>query len=169
MSQSVHVRNPKIDEIPLLPAALRDTGMPYLDPEWVWVVESDGHPTAFALVVCSFAHGWLVLWRVLAISPLPSTIPLNWVMEALPQVFAAAHARGCVWFLTLLGDSPVESKLARIVQSVAGGTLVPFQGALAVGKIAKKPAGKVIPFNATATLTQDSVKDIIGAFAGKVG
>ena len=140
MSQAIRVRNLREGEAASLPAALLDHGMAYLVPEWVWVVEPAGDEKPFALVVCSFAHGWLVLWRVLAISPLPPGIPLTWFMEALPQVFAAAASRGCVWFLTLLADSPVEAKLARIVQSVAGGSLVPFQGSLAVGQVARGAA-----------------------------
>lgn len=133
MSQVIHVRNLREGEVDILPPPLLSHGMPYLVPEWAWVVETD-ISGAFALVVTSFAHGWIVLWRVLAISPLPSGIPLNWFMEALPQVFAAAQARGCVGFLTFLADNrPEEVKLARIVQRLPGATLLPFQGSMGAG------------------------------------
>lgn len=134
---TVHTRNLHEGEQNSLPPVLLDTGMPYLVPEWVWVVEADNYPAPFALVVTSFCHGWLVLWRVVAISPLPSGIPLNWFLEALPQIFATAHTRGCVGFLTLLADNrPEEIKLARIVQRLAKAAILPFQGSLGVGLLA---------------------------------
>ena len=136
MSQAIRVRNLREGEAASLPAALLDHGMAYLVPEWVWVVEPAGDEKPFALVVCSFAHGWLVLWRVLAISPLPPRIPLTWFMEALPQVFAAAASRGCVWFLTLLADNrPEEVKMARIIASLPGCSILPFQGSMGVGPL----------------------------------
>jgi hypothetical protein len=118
--------------------------MPFLVPEWVWVVEPVSilgpfdpvPPQPFALVVCSFAHGWLVLWRVLALSPLPSAKSLNWFLEAIPQVFAEARQRGCVGFLTLLADNqPAEAKMARIITRLAKGGIVPFQGSLGAGML----------------------------------
>lgn len=134
MSQAIHVRNLREGEAATLPTALQNTGMPYLVPEWAWVVESSEHSTPFALIVTSFAHGWLVWWRLISLSPLPSTIPLNWVMEALPQVFAEARKRGCVGFLTLLADNrPEEVKMARIIAGMPGATLLPFQGSMGTG------------------------------------
>jgi hypothetical protein len=144
MSQTIHARNLRKGEQDTLPSALLDTGMPFLVPEWAWVVEPVSilgpfdpvPPQPFALVVCSFAHGWLVLWRVLALSPLPPLIPLNWFLEALPQVFAAARLRGCVGFLTLLADNrPEEVKMARIIQRMAGAKIMPFQGSLGAGSL----------------------------------
>jgi len=146
MSQAVHVRNLREGEANTLPPALLDHGMPFLDPQWVWLVEPPNPlgpfapvaPPPFALVVASFAHGWLVLWRVLALSPLPSAIPLNWFLEAIPQVFAAARQRGCVGFLTLLADNrPEEVKMARIIQRLDGAKILPFQGSMGVGVIAQ--------------------------------
>ena len=140
----IHVRNLRKDEQQTLPAALLDTGMPFLVPEWVWVVEPVSilgpfdpvPPQPFALIVTSFSHGWLVLWRVLALSPLPPAIPLNWFLEAFPQVFAEARLRGCVGFLTLLADSrPQEVKMARIITRLAKGGIVPFQGSLGAGML----------------------------------
>lgn len=138
---TVQVRNLRLGES--LPNDLLDTGTPFLDPEWCWVVEPASllGPFApsqpFALVVASFAHGWLVLWRVLAISPIPDGIPLNWFLEAFPQVFAEARLRGCVGFLTFLADNrPAEVKLARIIQQLPGAALLPFQGSMAVGPTA---------------------------------
>ena len=134
MSQAIHVRNLREGEVSVLPPALLDTGMPYLVPEWAWVVEADGYPAPFAIVIGSFAHGWLVLWRLLAISPLPAEIPLNWFKEALPQVFADAQTRGCVGFLTLLADNrPAEAQMAQIITRLAEGTVLPFQGSMCVG------------------------------------
>ena len=139
---AVRVRNLRKGEASSLSPVLLDTGMPYLVPEWVWVVEAVDAPGPFAIVVCSFAHGWLVLWRILALPSLPPEIPLTWFMEALPQVFEEARQRGCVGFLTLLADNqPAEAKMARIVTRMAGGTLVPFQGSMGVGLLAgSKPA-----------------------------
>lgn len=173
MKQTIRIRNLRHGEAITLPAALLSHGMPYLVEDWVWVVEVDDHPVPFALIVTSFAHGWAVLWRVLALSPLPSTVPLTWFKEALPQVFRAMHARGCVWFLTLLGDSPTEAKLARIVQSAAGGALVPFQGALAVGKLMRE-AEVVEMAEESASIVSDSLppldltyaQALINSFAG---
>ena len=154
MSPAVRVRNLRAGEQASLPAALRDTGMFFLAEEWVWVVERAALPSPlgpfgppppapFAIVVCSFAHGWLVLWRLLSISPLPPGIPLNWFKEALPQVFAEARLRGCVGFLTLLADNrPAEVKMARIIASLPGATLLPFQGSLGVGLLSEAGKGE---------------------------
>lgn len=142
----IRVRNLREGEADTLPKALLDHGMPFLDIQWVWVVESVNHPsplgpfasaTPFALVVTAFAHGLLLLCRVLATSPLPSTVPLNWVREALPQVFVDARQRGCVGFITLLADDrPQEVKFARIIASLPGCGLVPFRGSMAAGSLA---------------------------------
>ena len=140
----IHARNLRAGEQETLPPALLDTGMPFLVPEWVWVVEPVSilgpfdpvQPQPFALIVTSFSHGWLVLWRVLALSPLPPAIPLNWFLEAIPQVFAAARQRGCVGFLTLLADNrPEEVKMARIIQRLDGAKILPFQGSMGVGTL----------------------------------
>ena len=138
MSIAIHVRNLRKGEPVRLPSALLNTGMPYLDEQWTWAVEeAGGKDTPFALVIASFAHGWFVLWRILAVSPLPPTVPLNWFMEAHPLIFAEAKRRGCIGFLTLLADDrPEEVKLARIAVRLAEGTLIPFQGAIGVGQIA---------------------------------
>lgn len=140
----IRVRNLVEGEFATLPAELLNTGTPFIDPQWAWVVEADDSPSPFALVVTSFSHGWLVLWRVLAVAPLPSSIPLNWVMEALPQVFDAAVARGCVGWLTFLADDrPQEAKLARIVASLPGASLLPFQGSMGVGLLVDRDEGEV--------------------------
>jgi hypothetical protein len=132
----IKVRNLREGEEATLPPALRDSGMAYLIPQWAWVVEADSYPLPFALIVASQAHSWLVLWRVLSLSPLPSAVPLNWFLEALPQVFTEARRRGCVGFLTLLADNrPEEVKLARIVQRLAMGTIMPFQGSIGAGAL----------------------------------
>lgn len=149
-SPAVRVRNLREGEADSLPLSLLDTGMPYLDPPWVWIVEAEVEtfdlstpPAPFALIVTSFAHGWLVLWRVLAASPLPPAIPLTWFMEALPQVFAEAAKRGCVGFLTLLADDrPAEARMARIVASLPGCSILPFQGSMGVGPLAGARGGE---------------------------
>ena len=136
MTLAVHVRNLREGEQATLPLALLDTGTPYLVPEWAWVVERVGQDAPFAIIVASFSHGWMVLWRILAISPLPPGVPLTWFMEALPQVFAAARLRGCVGFLTLLADNkPAEVQLARIVASLPGCSILPFSGSMGVGPL----------------------------------
>jgi hypothetical protein len=117
--------------------------MAYLIPEWAWVAEPVSllgpfaPPAPFALIVTSQAHSWLVLWRLVSLSPLPHGIPLNWFLEAIPQVFAEARLRGCVGFLTLLADNrPQEVKMARIIASLPGAALLPFQGSMGVGPLA---------------------------------
>ena|ERR1700731_4749679 len=133
---SIRVRNLREGEAAILPPALLNHGMPYLDCPWVWVVESENHSEPFALIVTSFAGGWLVLWRLLSLSPLPSTVPLNWFLEAHPQVFAEARARGCVGFLTMLADDrPAEAQMARIAARLTGGTALPWHGSMCVGSL----------------------------------
>ena len=142
MTQAIQVRNLREGEEADLPAELRDTGMVYLIPAWTWLVEPASPlgpfapPAPFAIIVASQAHSWIVLWRVIALSPLPPVIPLNWFLEAIPQVFAAARQRGCVGFLTLLADNrPEEVKMARIVSRLAKGGIMPFQGSIAAGML----------------------------------
>ena len=144
----IQVRNLREGEA--LPDGLQSHGMPYLVPDWVWVVEPSSPlgpfaPAApFALIVTSFAHGYLVLWRILSLASLPKTVPLTWFMEALPQVFSVAQSRGCVGFLTLLQDSrPEEVKMARIIASLPGCQLRPFQGSMGVGPLAGVEEGTV--------------------------
>lgn len=113
-----------------LPEGLKDTGTPYLDPEWAWVVCKNGE--TLAVIVTSFAHGWLVLWRVIA---LPSAPP-NWFLEAMHKVFENAKKRGCLGILTMLSDEQeAEVKMARMISRM-GGALVPFRGSVAVASIA---------------------------------
>lgn len=144
----VHVRNLRPGESASLPAALLGHGMPYLAEDWVWVVElapdvtdpiavlTNSPPVPFAIIIASFAHGWAVLWRVIALSPLPSTVPLTWFLEAIPQVFAEARLRGCVGFLTLLSDDrSAETKIARIITRLAHGGIMPFQGSIGAGML----------------------------------
>jgi hypothetical protein len=132
----IHVRNLRKGEAAGLPAALQNHGMLYLAEDWAWVVEMDGYPGPFALIVTSFCHGWLVLWRLVSISPLPAGIPLNWFLEAHPQVFAEARSRGCVGFLTLLDESrPAEAQMARIAVRLAGGTVLPGQWSMCAGPL----------------------------------
>jgi len=134
VTTAIHVRNLREGDVDALPSALRDTGMFYLVPEWTWIVGVEGSSEPFAIVVTSFCHGWLVLWRLITVSPLPPEIPLNWIKEAFPQVFAEARARGCVGFLTLLADNrPEEAQIARIVTRMAGGKALPFQGVMGCG------------------------------------
>jgi len=142
MTSSIQVRNLREGEEPTLPPDLRDHGMPYLVEQWVWVVEPTSPlgpfapPAPFAIIVTAFCHGWLLLFRILALSPLPSGIPINWFLEALPQVFAEAHERGCVGFLTLLADDrPAEVKMARIILRMAKGGIMPFQGSIGAGML----------------------------------
>ena len=149
MSQAIQVRNLRENEASSLPPALQNHGMPFLVPEWTWVIEPVSllgpfaPPAPFAIIVCSFANGWLVLWRVLAISPLPPGIPLNWFLEAIPRVFAEARLRGCVGFLTLLADNrPQEVKMARIIASLPGAALLPFQGSMGVGPLSEAGKGE---------------------------
>jgi len=125
----VTVRNMRVGEE--LPAKLLETGTPYLDPDWVWVVCPKDSDTPFAILVASFAHGWLVLWRIIATD---AALP-NWFLEALPQVFDNAKKRGCLGILTMLADgNEAEVKMARII-AASGGTLVPFVGSIAAAPI----------------------------------
>ena len=139
---AISVRNLREGEAATLPQALLDTGMLFLIPEWTWVVEIPSPlgpfapSTPFAIIVGAQAHSWLLLCRILALSPLPSAAPLNWFLEALPQVFAAARERGCVGFVTLLDDNrPKEVKIARIIMRLAKGGIVPFHGSVGAGML----------------------------------
>jgi hypothetical protein len=115
-----------------LPLALRDHGFPYLDTEWCWIVEHEGR--AIAIVVCSFAHGMLILWRILATQD-AKRVQRTWFLDALPQILSNAKQRGCVGYLTMLEDHhPACVKLARIMART-GGALKPFVGTLGVAAI----------------------------------
>jgi hypothetical protein len=115
-----------------LPLPLRAHGFPFLDPEWCWVVEHEGR--AIALIVCSFAHGMLIFWRILSI-PEAKSVQRSWFLDSLPQVLSNARQRGCVGYLTMLEDHhPACVKLARIVAR-SGGVLFPFTGMLGAALI----------------------------------
>ena len=130
----IQARNLRKGEV--LPPGLTDTGTPFTDEEWTWVVEHESHPVPFALIVASFCHGWLLLFRLLALAPLPPGVPLTWFLEARLQVFAEARLRGCVGFLTLLDeDRPVEAQMARIAMKLAGGTVLPGHWSMCAGPI----------------------------------
>lgn len=120
------------DDPSFLPLPLRNHGFPFLDPAWTWVVEHDGR--AIALVVCSYANGMLIFWRILAI-PEAKRVQRTWFMDALPQVLSNARQRGCVGYLTMLEDHhPACVKLARIIASTDG-VLFPFVGTLGAALI----------------------------------
>ena len=115
-----------------LPLVLRAHGFPFLDAEWCWVVEHEDK--TIALIVCSFAHGMLVLWRILA-TPDAKRVCRSWFFRALPIVLDNARQRGCVGYLTMLEDHhPACVKLARIVART-GGVLIPFVGTLGAALI----------------------------------
>lgn len=115
-----------------LPLELRAHGFPFLDPEWCWVVEHK--EKAIALIVCSFAHGMLIFWRVLSV-PGAKSVCRSWFLQSLPIVLDNARQRGCVGYLTMLEDHhPACAKLARII-SATGGVLIPFIGTLGAALI----------------------------------
>lgn len=115
-----------------LPFPLRPHGFPWLDPEWCWVVEYENR--AIALIVCSFAHGMLVFWRILSTDD-AKRVRRTWFLDSLPTVLSNAKQRGCVGYLTMLEDHhPACAKLARIVART-GGVLIPFIGTLGAGQI----------------------------------
>jgi len=118
-----------------LPAPLLDTGMPFLDPEWVWVVTPEHNNLPFAIVVGSFAGGWLVLWRLLSVKPRPQGVAAHWFLEAMPKVFDNAKESGCVGVLSMFSDDkPNEARLARLFAKM-GGHLLPFKGSVGMAKI----------------------------------
>jgi hypothetical protein len=120
------------DDPSFLPLPLRAHGFPYLDPYWCWIVEHEGR--AIALIVCSFAHGMLVFWRILSVPEAPSVFR-TWFLDSLPQLLSNARQRGCVGYLTMLEDRhPACVKLARIVAKT-GGVLIPFVGTLGAALI----------------------------------
>jgi len=132
----IQVRNYRLGEF--LPAPLLDTGTPYIDPKWCWVVTPKETDLPFAIIVGSFAHGWFCLWRVLVVRPLPKLVSPHWFLEAMPKVLENARERGCVAMMTLFDDQrPQEVKLARIVLRM-GGKLLPCRGSLAVVPLAGK-------------------------------
>jgi hypothetical protein len=115
-----------------LPLALRAHGFPYLDPNWCWIVEHEQR--SIALIVCSFAHGMLIFWRVLSV-PEAKSVFGTWFLDSVPQVLSNARQRGCVGYLTMLEDRhPACNKLARILAK-SGGGMVPFVGVMAVGSL----------------------------------
>lgn len=129
----VKVRNYRAGEF--LPAPLLDTGMPFLDPGWTWAVTPQGSDLPFALVACSFAGGWLVLWRLLSVQPLPAGVSTHWFLEAMPRVFENARESGCVGLLTMLSDDrELEARLARLIVRY-GGQLKPFRGSFGVAPL----------------------------------
>ena len=118
-----------------LPAPLLNHGMPMLDPEWTWCVTPESSDLPFALVACSYAGGWLVIWRLLSVQPLPGHVVRHWFLEALPKVFENAREKGCVGVLSMFSDAqPVEQRLARLMVRI-GGNMVPFKGSIAVSPL----------------------------------
>ena len=116
----------------LFPPELRDWGFPYLDREWTWVIEVDSTP--IALVICSFAGGMLVIWRILSTSS-AKRVESTWFWASLPKILDNARLRGCVAYLSMFDDAhESETQLARILTR-AGGVLKPFKGMLGVGPI----------------------------------
>lgn len=117
----------------LLPPELRASQLPYLVPDWCWVVEHiDGGP--IALIVTAHVHGILFIWRILAIAK-ARTIARNWFLAALPRILENAKLRGCVGYGAFLHDEvPAEAKLARIM-SRSGAALEPWIGSIAVNTL----------------------------------
>lgn len=115
-----------------LPQPLLDTGVPKIDPAWAWVVTPDDSELPFALILGSYAHGWLMLWRLLSVQPLPRGVARYWFLEAMPRLLENAKQQGCVGMLSLLSDTKsCEVKLARLILRI-GGQLIPFRGSVAV-------------------------------------
>jgi hypothetical protein len=118
-----------------LPAPLLQLDVPAPNPEWVWVVTPPNSSLPFAIIVGAPAHGFLILLRVISVSPLPPQAPRNWFKPALMTVLDNSRRRGCLGMITLLSDkSEQEQKLARLVLKM-GGDLFPFSGSLAVLKL----------------------------------
>lgn len=132
----VNVRHYRAGEF--LPAPLTDTAMPKLDAAWTWVVTPATVDLPFAIVVCSYASGWLVVWRLIALKPLPNLVSPHWFLEAFPKVLENARESGCVGLLSLLADDKeTEVRLARLMCKM-GGELVPFKGSLGVMPLVAK-------------------------------
>lgn len=125
----VKVRNLRAGEF--LPAPLLDTGMPKLDPEWTWVITPTENDLPFAIVVCSYAGGWLVLWRLLSVQPLPQGVAPHWFLEAMPEILENAREKGCVGLFSLFADNrPTERKFARMFAQF--GKIAPFTGSIGI-------------------------------------
>jgi hypothetical protein len=115
-----------------LPLPFRAHGFPFLDPNWTWIVEHEER--AIAIIVCSYANGMLIFWRILS-TPEANRVQRLWFMDSLPLVLSNARQRGCVGYLTMLEDHhPACVKLARIVART-GGVLIPFIGTLGAALI----------------------------------
>src|SRR5580704_8082436 len=76
----------------LLPPELRNFQLPFLTPEWCWIVEHNGQP--ISLIVTSPVHGIVFIWRILATSSAQRA--LYHILASLPAILDTCKQRGCV-------------------------------------------------------------------------
>lgn len=104
-----------------------DTGFPYLDPVWTWIVEDNGN--IMAVLISAPGPGIAILLRIMS---LPSS-PLSVIVALLRKSLTDMHKRGYHAYLVCLDkDRPLEAKLARI--AIKSGGLVLAKGTLISGK-----------------------------------
>jgi hypothetical protein len=100
-----------------------------IDPEWQWVLVSEGK--IVAQLLAANMHGVLLILRV---SSLP-TAPRGWALTLFRRVLRDCSALGLIGFTTFLADNrPAERRLMRIVSRM-GGYLIPCSGVWAAGRL----------------------------------
>jgi hypothetical protein len=93
-----------------------------LDPECVWVAESEGEIAGVMLI--TYGNQTAMILRLVAAQDAPPT----WVAQLLRYAVADLEGRGCVMLISCLSvDTPQELKLHRIFMR-AGGYSKPFTG-----------------------------------------
>jgi hypothetical protein len=124
---TIEVRHPYVNEVPA--ELLVGFEAFKIDPEWQWVLVSEGK--VVAQVLGANTHGVLTIMRISALSSAPN----GWALALMRSVLRDCQALGLIGFMTFLADNRrAERRLMRIVQRM-GGYLIPVSGVWAAGRL----------------------------------
>ena len=125
-THTVEVRHPYVGEVP---AELMGGFEAFrIDPEWQWVLVSDGKIKAQML--CADTHGVLTIMRL---SALPDA-PHGWGVKLFRGVFAECKKLGLLGYITFLADDQRAERRLMSIVARSGGYLKPTSGVWAAGR-----------------------------------
>ena len=125
-TRELAVRHPYVGEVPAELIAGFETFK--IDPEWQWVLVSDGKIKAQML--CVNAHGVLMILRLTA---LPDA-PRGWALALFRKVLKECQEQEMLGYMTFLEDGKKAERRLMTIISRAGGYLKPWSGVWAVGR-----------------------------------